>query len=494
MLGIVVFVTGASVMVTEIVASRILAPYIGTSIIVWTSLIGVILGGLALGYYWGGRLADKAGSYFLLRNILFLASVYIFGVSQASGYLLTRLIEANADIRISSLVSSLTLFLPPTILLGMVIPFAVALSLKEVNKAGRVAGGLYALSTLGSILGTFWCGFFLLADIGSIKILVLISLLLILIAILLNFAAEKAKTLWFLILLSAALLFVFIAAGAKVKEEGLLLDTDTLYSRVIIKAGREPETGRETIELTKGRFIESYAYTQGDDLFGYYNYYDLASIFNPELSRVLMIGGAGFVYPKHFLKTLPKTLLDVVELDPAMLELAEEYFGFTPNPTLQVYHEDARTYLNSTQKKYDALLIDVFDSDITLPFQLTTVEVIKKYYEALTPKGVLIVNIIGQIEGEEGEFLRSEYLTYLQMFPFVELYPISDAKDGSRIQNIMLVATKNKQEEISKDARIAAMLGHRWEKTIEGKAIILTDDFAPVEQMMAKRTRWDYLY
>lgn len=490
-LEVVIFISGTSVMILEIVASRILAPYIGTSIIVWTSLIGVILASLSLGYFWGGKLADRLPKYFLLRNLFFCAGLYLFFVSLYGSQILGDISGAIYDTRVASVASAVALFCLPTVFLGMVTPFALQLKLKSLRRSGSVAGGLYAVSTVGSILGTFWTGFYLLGQLGSRNILVLVALLLLFCALFSNVLSEKGKELWFLIL-TLAILGILFLPRQKSADPSIIVDLDTSYSRVIVKTGIDKETGKETIGLSKGKFMESYGYQDEVGMPGYYNYYDLAFHFNPGIDKALMIGGAGYIYPRYFLKAYPDKRLDVVEIDPALTPIAQKYFNLKESPGLRVYHQDARRFIDTGKEEYGAILIDAFDTDATIPFQLTSLEAVRGYYRRLNGDGLVVMNIVGQIEGVPGKFLRSEYQTFKRVFPFVALYP-RRPENVSTFHNIMLVASKVKLREAPpKDERMKELLGHLWEGPVEGSSIILTDDFAPVEQMLLTRGDWKY--
>lgn len=183
-----VFICGAIVMVVELVGSRILAPYLGTSIFVWTNLIGVILTSLSLGYHLGGKVADKKASYQLLSSIIFAAGCIVIASALLSSALLSVLEIGN--IWLGSVVATTVLFAPQSVLLGMVSPLAVRLRLKSLDKLGTTVGNLYALSTLGSILGTFLAGYFLIAFLGSTKILFVCATILILVSLLVDYIKE----------------------------------------------------------------------------------------------------------------------------------------------------------------------------------------------------------------------------------------------------------------------------------------------------------------
>src|SRR5687768_1782496 len=174
-LGFTVFTCGALVMVFEIIGSRILSPFIGTSTYVWTSLIGVILASLSLGYWSGGRLADRRPDVRLLATLIFGAGGLISVTVLLKDLLLSFIADAPVGLEIKALVASLLLFAPASVFLGMVTPFAVRLKMTSVETTGRTVGRLYALSTIGSIVGTFAAGFFLIPTVGSVRTLYLIA-------------------------------------------------------------------------------------------------------------------------------------------------------------------------------------------------------------------------------------------------------------------------------------------------------------------------------
>jgi len=169
-------------------------------------------------------------------------------------------------------------------------------------------------------------------------------------------------------------------------------------------------------------------------------------------------------------------------------ELTKKYFKLTDDSRLTIYHEDGRVYLNKTQERYDVIFGDAFSSRYSLPYQLTTREAVQKKYDILNNGGVVILNIISAIEGEKGKFLRAEYATYKNIFPEVYLFPVTDKKDASRVQNLILVAIKSKKDPsvISVDQELNEFLQHLWRKKISTDVPILTDDYVPVDYYMSK--------
>lgn len=480
-LEIAIFLSGAVVMIFELAGSRVLAPYMGTSIFVWTSLIGVILGSLSLGYWLGGKIADRNPSYKVLSFIFLLSAGLIALTVLAKDFILG--LFRTADIEIASLAASMILFAPASAFLGMISPYAVRLKMRDLAHSGSTVGNLYALSTMGSIAGTFSAGFFLIPHLGSTRILVILSIILALLALALSprhLAGTKTAALSVFLLLFAATAYLdtYLAANG-------IIDIETRYSRALIYDGLDKATGRKTRNLSFEPFgIQSAIFLEGDDdlVFDYTKFYRLAKHFRPGLDYSLSLGGAGYTYPRDYLEKYPEARLDVVEIDEKVTALARKYFRLKDDPRLAIYHEDGRTFLNRTENKYDVIYGDAFQALYSIPYQLTTEEATQKIYDALEDGGLAIVNIISAIEGDKGRFLRAEYATYKSIFPQVYLFPVKSA-DPRIAQNIILVALKSEARPAfqSEDPELDSYLRHLWTGEIETDMPILTDDFAPVD-------------
>ncbi|MCH7730155.1 fused MFS/spermidine synthase [Patescibacteria group bacterium] len=487
-LEIIAFVGGAVVMILELVGSRILAPYLGTSIIVWTSLIGIILGSLSLGYWWGGKLADRKPNYKTFSFIILISGLLIGVVALIKTPFLFFLQKNFDDLRTGSVLATLILFAPPSVTLGMISPYAIRLKMKSIAKSGETAGSIFAVSTAGSIVGTFLAGFVLIATFGSTKILYILSVILILTSLFTHRKAAKGKTTLLFLVIFTLFLANFLEPLFKPK---LLVDKDTLYNRVWIYESEDPETKRPILSLVtgaKGRQSSMFLDKDDDLAIEYTKYYRLAGHFNPKLKRVLMIGGGAYSYPKDFLKKNPEGLIDVVELDPDLTALAREYFNLNESSRLTIYHQDGRIFLNKTKNVYDAILMDAFHSSLAIPYQLTTKEVVKKIYDTLSDNGVVVMNVISAIEGERGKFLRAQYHTYKRVFPQVYIFPVYDVENGYSAKNIMLVALKSSEtpQFKSEDSELNEFLANLWTREVEDDLPILTDEFAPVDQYIVE--------
>ena len=486
-LEIIVFICGAVVMIFELVGSRVLGPYFGTSIFVWTSLIGIILGSLSLGYYSGGKIADKNPKISILSLIVFLSAVFIGLTIIIKSFLLIYLQTSISDIRASSVIASLILFSPTSILLGMVSPYAAKLKLNNLNTSGTTIGNLYAISTAGSIFGTFLSGFYLIPHFGTNKLLIILSITLIITSLAL-FSKKIIKVRLSILVFMIIGWFVFTGFNYLSQNTGFI-DIDTAYNRIWIYDYTDQKTNKPTRIMGINNENHSSMFLDSDELTNEYTkYYHLAKHFYPGFKTTLMLGGAGYSYPKSFLNSYTEATIDVIEIDPMVTELAKKYFNLKEDSRLNIYHEDGRVYLNKTPKKYDVIFGDAFSSHYSLPYQLTTKEAIQRKYDILNDDGVVILNIISAIEGEKGKFLRAEYATYKRIFPQVYLFPVRESNDGNEVQNIILVALKSKDNQNFNDAdpEINKYLQHLWKKEINDDTPILTDDFAPVDYYISK--------
>lgn len=489
MLEVAVFLCGAVVMVIELAGSRILAPALGTSLVVWTSLIGVILAALSLGAWWGGRLADRRPEPRRLSRIILLAAFCTAAVALTKGFVLDFL-QAGNGLHLAAVAAVLALFAPPALLLGMVAPFAVRLRLLDPSRGGRTAGDLYALSTLGSIAGTFLAGFVLIAWVGSTNIILLMAAVLALAATCVHPPSWKPGLASLGLFL--ALLLLARAADAHLARSGFL-DTDTPYGRVIVCLAREEGTGRLMRAMITGPGARQSAMYMDDPqalALPYTRFYRLTGHFVPDMDRVLVLGGGGYSFPKFALAAHPELLLDVVELDPGVTALAREHFGLRDDPRLRVLEEDARIFLNRNGERYDAILCDVFNTDHAVPFHLTTVETVRRLRASLTDNGVVLVNLLSSMSGDRGRLYRALFATYAAVFPRVRAYAVEDPAAPGLWQNVILAAFSDPEtaDRPSADPELAAMLAARVPDP-ETDLPVLTDAYAPVDRYAGRPPR-----
>lgn len=486
MLEITVFVCGALVMAFEIIGSRILSPFLGASTYIWTSLIGVILASLSIGYWYGGRVADKHPNIRYLASVLIVASGLISLTALTKEVLLSAIAGISLGLEFKALIAAVLLFAPASICLGFVTPFAVRIRMTSVETTGQTVGRLYALSTIGSIAGTFAAGFFLIPFIGSVRTLYLIAACLFLLSVLLvPLAISRA------VITSAVLLLFGIAAtegnAYLLRSQSDVYDIDTEYSRVQVFKTKDPANGKDIRALaTDPYFVQSAAFFDSDELvLEYSRYYHLIRHFKPDLKRTLVIGGAGYSFPKAYLQTYPEARIDVVEIDPQMTEIARRYFRLGDDPRLTIFHEDGRMFINRMGSgTYDAILMDAFGSLFSVPTHLTTVEAVNGLSRLLTDEGVLIFNLGSAITGPGSRFLQAELATYRSVFPQVHLFKVNADYPDERLQNLIIVAYRARFEKkmTSPEPSFNSLLARRHEIPSNVPEQILTDDLAPVER------------
>ena len=485
-LDVTVFACGALVMVYEIVGSRILAPFIGTSTYVWTSLIGVILAALSLGYWLGGRLADERPNVKILASAILAAAALVSVTTIAKEVVLSTIASFPVWLEIKAVFAALLLFAPASVALGFVTPFAVRLRMASVGDAGKTVGRLYALSTIGSIAGTFAAGFFLLPFVGSVRTLYLIAGSLFALSLLLVPFSFSRKY------VSAVLLLVLGIAASELWRFALwnaheMIDLDTEYSRVQIFRATDPSTDRPIRALSFDPYTtQSAMFLDGDELvFEYTKFYHLIRAANPDFQKTLMIGGAGYSFPKSYLSAYPNAELDVVEIDPGLTRIAREHFRLTDDPRLRLHHEDGRVFLNNSETaRYDAVLMDAFGSLFSIPFHLTTIEAVRNIDRVLTPDGVAIFNVGSALTGPASSFLQAEFRTYREVFPYVHLFKVRPERPDTDLQNLIVLACKRPCLPAAEtgDQLIDSFLTRRYEPSFPTDRPILTDDLAPVER------------
>ena len=486
----IVFLSGAVVMIVELIGSRLLAPYVGTSIIVWTSLIGIILASLSLGYAWGGKLADKSPNYKTFGYILFASGLAIALTAFSKTQSLNFIVNISSDIRLSSVLAAILLFTPSSVLLGMVSPYAVKLKLQTLECSGQTVGNLYAISTIGSIVGTFAAGFLLIPLLPITTLLLALSLIMILLSLLAKpFRVKQKPIIIILVFLSSALAvspFVHAVNPEKLKV------INTSYTTVFVQENVDVSTNRPVRYLiTNPKGIQSGMFLDAPKelLFDYSRFYRLSEFFHPDIKHALMIGGAGYSFPKFFLEHFSTSIIDVIEIDPEMTAIARQYFALEPNERLNITHADARVFLRQAPEAiYDVIYGDAFLSYFSIPYQLTTKEAVKDLHRTLKDDGVVLLNLISAIEGDKGKFLRAEYATFRSVFSDVYIFPVRTTEHGQILQNVLLVALKKPLTKplISDDREIQLYLDHLWSKPIPEDMPLLTDEFAPVDQYMMK--------
>jgi len=418
---VLVLVSGMTSLALEMCAERLMEPYFGTSLIVWASLIGLILLYLTVGYLVGGRIADRHPSEQVLCIITAaaaLATSLIPLVSQGIlSWSVTGLAQVSVSIFLSSLVGTILLFAVPVTLLGIVSPFAIRLLTKDVTRSGRSSGSLYAISTFGSILGAFLPVLWLIPTFGVRRTLLIFGTLL--------FAASLwgLRPLWrpsFLLVVVAVLL----PLGPLKNIPHLIYDKESYYN--YIQVVQETDGTRELI-LNEGQAIHSVYYADPNTVLTgwYWDYFLAAPYFNVgftpnKLHRVGIIGLAGGTIAHQFTKVYGPVAIDGVEIDPTIVDVGRQYFGMN-EPNLHVHVEDGRTYLATTQEKYDVVAVDAYQQPY-IPFQLTTREFFTSIRSHLSAQGVVAINT-GHTT-HDFRLVQAFVNTMSQVFPSVYVFNV----------------------------------------------------------------------
>jgi predicted membrane-bound spermidine synthase len=386
-LGALVFGAGIGALATEIAASRLLAPYFGSSTIVWANLIGIVLAALAVGYWLGGRLADRRPEPRLLGRIVLVAAVFVAAIPFVAqpflDFTVEGLDETSAGAVVGSFFAVLLLCAPPVVLLGMVSPFAIRLAVASIATAGAVAGRLYALSTAGSLLGTFLPALVLIPAIGTQRTFLVVAALL---------AASSCFLLGARYLVVAALLavLVVIPPGAVKGKDGLLHE-ETSYHQYIQVV--EEDDGRRLLYLNEGIAVHS-VWREDEVLTGgvWDAFLAVPPLLGRDLDRVAILGNAAGTTARALGIYYPQAEIDGVELDPAVSRVGRRYFGLEDNPRLTVHDADARPFLRSSDERYDLIVVDAYHQPY-VPFYLATREFFRLVRDRLAPGGIVALNV-----------------------------------------------------------------------------------------------------
>jgi spermidine synthase len=386
-LYVLVFLAGVGTLATEICASRLLAPYFGSSTIVWANLIGLVLASLSLGYWLGGKVADRRPDPRVLGTIVVAAALLValtpFLARPFLDLSVEGLDQVSEGAAIGSFVGTLLLFAPPIALMGMAAPFAIRLALADVEHAGAVAGRLYALSTIGSLLGTFLSALVTIPLIGTQRTMLASAALLAL------GGALLLRRRW-LVVAGAMAVLLAVPPGAIKGSPALIYETESRYQYVRVL---ERASGTRQLELNEGVAVHS-VWRADDVLTGgvWDTFLAVPALLDREPRRVAVLGNAGGTTARAFGRFYPRTEIDGVELDPTVTDVGFRFFGMADNPRLHVHDADARPFLRSTSNRYDLVFVDAYRPPY-VPFYLATEEFFRLVRSRLEPGGIVALNV-----------------------------------------------------------------------------------------------------
>ena len=518
-------------MTVELVASRLIARYLGSSLYTWTGVLGVILAGMSLGNYLGGRMADSAGNLprrisgmFFAGALACLAILWLNAWAGASAFLMGR----SWPVRI--LLHMAWAFLLPATVLGTISPMIAKLTIERAAQTGRAIGTLYAWNAVGSIAGTFLTGFYLTAWIGSVRIVVGMALLLALLGLGYALSARKSPapgartmvtgaTLGLVFFLGAFLLTVLPGTGfagvarlLKLRdgptEPNALFFSETQYQFLTVTE-EEGNPQHRAFYQDKLRHSEADLGDLGDLKYPYMRIYDaLVNKLkgkNNQPVRLLLLGGGGYVFPNYLFRARPGSEIVVVEIDPGVTRAAQAAFGLPVDAPIEIHHLDARNYIADALRQnreqpgrvppFDVIVCDSV-SDYSVPYQLTTREFLAEIKQLLKPDGLYVMNLIDAYD--VGGFMNAMAQTFAAVFP--HRGAISAAPElGPRNTTVFIGAERPFdladigewtsrpgvfQGRVLTDENFADLQARNG-------ACVLTDDWAPVENLLAPVVKTD---
>ena len=519
-LYVAVFVSGAVLLGVEIAASRVVAPYFGNSLYVWGALIGVVLTGLAIGYWVGGVLADLRPTTGLLALAISIGALLVLTIPLADDAILRRIVEWDPGPRLNPLLAAVALFGPMSIVLATVTPIAVRIHARTIDTLGRTAGRLFAVSTFGSIAGTWATAFVLVPEFGTNQLLAQGAAALFAAVVLVAFVGRLR--------VAGALATAAFVGAVLASFELAPSQTGTLaaaeaqnYSPVYRLRGEtsggvdyaaegyrvlyKKETAYHSLAVVEDDFARylrfDSSFQSGMQIgkpfqseFAYVPMFHLPFAYRRNINDLLFIGLGGGSSPKRLWRDFPNLRIQTVEIDPEVVNVAYRYFGLPRDPRLAVETDDGRRYLARTDRKWDVIAVDAYYSD-SIPFHLATFEFVQLVRERLNPGGILIANVIGSINGAGSKLFRSFVRTYRTVFSTVVVHPVEPR--GDTVQNLIVLATDGAapserellerwRERRPKTApELESQIRNRWDRPIETDGVpVLTDDYAPTDALL----------
>jgi spermidine synthase len=496
---VIMFIASFCSLVIEMVAGRILAPFVGVSIYTWTSIIGVILAGISIGAYIGGKLIDRFPFRKTLGWLLLLS-----GITALTIIPLTNLVASyrfNLPLMIRIFIVTTVIFFLPGCILGTISPVVVRLTLKNLDNAGSVIGKIYAVSTLGAIIGTFATGFLLISWMGTRSIILTMGIILILAALFSGALFKTRKAIAVFVIIAAPCIWGVYAFAFKIplRENTYFYKESDYYTiKLMTTTSSDQETPLQAMVLDN--LIHSYVCLE-DPLHIEYEYERIYSdvlkwkFKKDENFKSLTIGGGGYTFPRYMEVVYPKAQIDVVEIDPEVTNIVYKHLGLSANTRIKSYNTDGRWFVMNCKEKYDLIFTDAYN-DLSIPYHLTTKEFAAQLKSILNPDGIIMSNIIDNFQ--VGAFLPSYIRTLREVFgpKNVFLLSVSPNFENTRISTFIVIAGNGNLDIKDFDAHVKSNLRGNSTSVVvpdhlmgefmaKRSPIIILDDYAPVDNLIA---------
>ncbi len=505
-----VFLTGLAVLVVEVAAVRIFAPYFGSSLYVLSSVLTVILLSLSCGYYYGGRLADRYPSPIVLYTIITLAGLLLLLTTILANLILPS-IGPYTPLAIGPLLYSLLFFFIPAFLLGIDSPFVIKLASQGAaeSERGAIVGSTFFWSTVGSILGSLLAGFYFIPTFGLTITLYIVSIGLLLLGSVAGVLVASHHTpplpirwrqFWPLGLLIGCLLgALMVYAWQHEAQAGLLYERDGLYSN--IKIYESEYFGRTARFLQRDTNASSAIYPESDELvFTYAQFAPLFTALGVEAESFLLLGGGAYTIPRTLHARYPALDIVVAEIEPSLFDLAQTYFALPVTNQITNHVIDGRMLLARSTTTYDVIFIDAYSTGHFVPPHLATTEFFALVRERLTPDGVVFVNFIGNRRTTDDISLTGSFLKTLgQSFTNLTVYTNAPTRD-TILQNLMVIARPNNQlpSTLPPDLVITNQGATTTTGTLQvphthlvhDNDVVFTDDMSSLEQLLVTERSW----
>ncbi len=407
---VISFINGAGLMMFELVAARLLAPTIGSSTYIWTSVIGVIIAMLALGSWLGGRVADKRGKMIDVAMLLLLSALTISTVIAFSDSVLTYIMHLQLDPRLAGVLASLFLFAPASFLIGFNGPYLAKLNINSLEDSGRSVANLDSLHSLGGIIGTFITGFVLFSFIGSKAILIILVFIFAILSWLIVPRQQKNLR------IGITIITIVLAFSSNYFTNSTHIDTPSAHYVITNTAPNTPENMRLLI-TGPGGYQSGISTSNPNELIFWYPQIMASAVEKaPKKDNILILGGGAYTIPRYLAKEYPDSKIDVVEIDPELVNISAEHFYYTKSENVNHIAADARSFINNTQNKYDIIIVDVY-SDSSVPFTILTKEYGQGIKRASSSNTVILANIIADdTPGNCQDFFKASLAPYTDNF------------------------------------------------------------------------------